>query len=140
MAYTTQAKIEALIPAPHLRDALDDDRDGVADTDLLDTVIANADNAVDAYLSGLYTVPFTTVPSAAAEASLMFACEAIYTRRLDALGLSERNPFKPRADFWRTRLEKIGNGELPLDNATDKEVVPGVAILDDVEVDESLRG
>jgi len=36
-------------------------------------------------------------------------------------------------------LEKIGNGELPLDADTTPEVVPGASILTDVDVDDTLR-
>jgi len=35
MSYCTQAQIETTIPAPVLNDALDDDRDGTADTGVL---------------------------------------------------------------------------------------------------------
>lgn len=58
MPYLTQSEIQVAIPAPHLIDALDDDADGVADAALLDTIIASASNAVDAYLASIYTVPF----------------------------------------------------------------------------------
>ena len=139
MAYTTQAKIQALVPAPHLIDALDDDRDGQSDDGLLDQIIANSDNAIDAYLQGLYTVPFSPVPAACAEASLVFSCEQIYSRRIDAFGRGNLNPFTARANFWRTRLEKIGNGELPLDADTAADVQPGASILEDVDIDDTFR-
>jgi phage gp36-like protein len=113
MAYTTQSQIESAIPAQHLNDALDDDRDGAADAGVLDQVIASADQAVDAYLGGLYTTPFASPPAAVQEASFIFACERIYDRRQ----ILEKNPFRDRADAWRSRLEKIGAGKLPLDAA-----------------------
>lgn len=139
MSYTTQAAIQALVPPAHLRDALDDEASGMDNPTQLAQVITNADNDVDAYLAGIFTVPIDPVPAVCASASLIFACETIYARRIDSLGLSDRNPFKARADFWRSRLQKIGNGELPLDNATEKEVVPGFAILEDMTVDTSLK-
>jgi phage gp36-like protein len=136
MSYTTETKIQTLIPAAHLTDALDDDRDGLADDGLLDTIIATAANAVDAYLSGLYTVPFSTPPAVVQEAALIFCCEAIYARRLTE---ADKNPFTARANVWRDRLQKIGAGLLPLDAATAKPNTPGAVITEAVSVDETLR-
>lgn len=136
MAYTTQEKIQTLIPAQNLTDALDDDRDGSADDGLLDTIIETAANAVDAYLAGLFTVPFTTPPAPIQEAALIFACEMVYARRL---GLDEKNPFTVRANVWRERLQKIGAGQLPLDAATEKPNTPGAAITEAVSLDDTLR-
>lgn len=112
MPYTTQAEIEAEIPALFLRRALDDDGDGSADDGVLDQVIANAGRAVDAALEGLYTVPLDPVPAVAREAAFIFTCEAIYNRRRQHN--DERNPYTDRANTLRTKLERIGKGELPL--------------------------
>ena len=134
MAYTTQTDIETTIPAPHLVDALDDDRDGVADASKLDEVIAVADNAVDAYLAGIYTTPFATPPAAVKEAAFVFACELIYDRRR-----ATPNPWKERADFWRTRLEKIGNGDLPLDANEAREFDPGKEVTETMATSGTFR-
>ncbi len=135
MAYTTQSEIETKIPAQHLVNALDDDGDGNADTGVLTAIIESAGNAVDAYLAGLFTVPFVTVPAPCREAAFVFACETIYDRRQ----ILEKNPFKDRADFWRKRLEAIGKGEIPLDAAQTKAYTPGASILEDADVDGSMR-
>lgn len=134
MSYCTQAEIETRIPAPHLNDALDDDRDGTADEGVLTAIIASADNAVDAYLAGLYDVPIAPAPAPCKEASLIFACEAIYDRRQ----IVERNPFTARANFWRQRLQDIGDGKLPLDAATVKTFTPGAAVTEDARIDGSM--
>jgi phage gp36-like protein len=137
MAYTTEEKIQTLISPSDLTDALDDDRDGSADDGLLDAIIAMASNAVDAFLSGLYTVPFPDpAPTVVQEAALVFSCEAVWARRLNA---DQKNPFLARANYWRDRLQKIGNDELPLDAATDKPNTPGAVITESVDVDETLR-
>jgi phage gp36-like protein len=135
MAYVTQAQIQTAIPAPHLVDALDDDRDGTADASLLDEIIAKAGLAVDAYLGSIFEVPFATPPSAVKEAAFIFACELIYDRR----EAGEKNPFRSRANTWRERLEKIGSGELPLDAATDRTFEPGAAITETAVIDSSTR-
>lgn len=135
MAYTTQAAITAKIPALHLNAACDDDGDGQADTGVLTEIIAGAANAVDAYLAGLFTVPFADpAPAVCAEAALLFACETVYDRRQ----IVENNPFRTRAEFWRTRLEAIGKGEIPLDASLDKAYTPGAAITEDMSVDDTM--
>lgn len=132
MSYLTQARIETAIPAAHLRDALDDDGDGQADATLLDEIIASAANAVDAFLAGLFTVPFADpAPAPVAEAAFIFACERIYDRRQ----ILEKNPFADRADFWRKRLEAIGKGEIPLDASQTKATTGGASVTETVKVD-----
>lgn len=136
MSYTTQQRIATAIPAPHLVDALDDNQDGLADDGLLDEIIASASQAVDALLAGAYTVPFApgSVPPVAAEASFIFACERIYDRRQ----ATDKNPFRDQADKWRDRLEKIGNGDLPLDSTVDSSAA-GVAVTESATVNGSMR-
>lgn len=135
MAYTSQSAISAKIPLQHLNDACDDDGDGSADSGVLDSIVAGAGNAVDAYLAGLYPVPFlTTIPAVCSEAALVFACETVYDRRQ----ILDKNPYKERADFWRDRLEKIGKGGLPLDASQEKEYTPGAAITEAVSVDGTM--
>jgi phage gp36-like protein len=135
MSYCTQAQIETAIPATHLNDALDDDRDGAADADVLANIISSAEQAVDSFLAGLFAVPFITPPAPVKEAAFVFACERIYDRRQ----ILEKNPFKDRADFWRKRLEQIGAGELPLDSATDAAFTPGAVVTENAVVNGTMR-
>ena len=115
MSYTSQAAIEAEIPASHLIEALDDDRDGQIDTLVLSQILANADAEVNACLEGLYATPFADeIPACCAAAALALACEAIYSRRQ-----VERNPYSDRAAQWRGRLARIGAGDLPLSAAVE---------------------
>lgn len=135
MAYTTQSEIETKIPPQHLVDALDDDGDNAADPGLLANIIASASNAVDAYLAGLFPVPFVDpAPAVCREAAFVFTVEAIYDRRQ----IFDKNPFRDRADFWRKRLEAIGKGEVPLDASQVKAYTPGAAVTEDVSIDESM--
>ena len=134
MPYVTQTQIQTAIPPQHLTDALDDDRDGVADADQLDAVIAQSSQAVDGLLSGLFTVPFDDpAPAPVAQAAFIFACELIYARR----GV-EKNPFTAQANQWRDRLEKIGAGKMPLDAAVEKVVSPGASVIEDAAIDVSM--
>lgn len=131
MSYVTQSQIQTAIPAQHLNDALDDDRDGTADADVLTDIISSAEQAVDAFLAGLYEVPFLSPPAPVKEAAFVFACERIYDRRQ----VDEKNPFRSLADAWRTRLEKIGTGELTLDAASEKAFTRGALVSEDASVD-----
>lgn len=111
MAYTTQAKIEALIPPAFLVDALDDDRDGVADAGVLDAVIAAGDTRIDGYLGQRYETPLSPVPALVADASLTFALAALYRRRSVA---DEANPWAEREKTMEAKLGRIGAGDEPL--------------------------
>lgn len=134
--YVTQARIETAIPGPHLVDALDDDRDGQLDPEVLGEILASASEAVDAFLCGLFTVPFPDpAPAPVKEAAFIFACERIYDRRQGM----DTNPFKARADFWRERLATIGKGEAPLDATITQSFPPGAAITEAPVIDGTMR-
>jgi phage gp36-like protein len=135
MAYTTQARIETAIPAQHLVDALDDDGDGMPDGGVLTEILASADQAVDAFLAGLFAVPFVApAPAAVCEAAFVFACERIYDRRQ----ILDKNPWSGRADDWRKRLEEIGSGKLALDAGLEKSFTPGAVVTETARVDGSM--
>lgn len=135
MAYVTRSRLETAIPPAHLRDALDDDRDGAEDPQLLDEVIASASNAVDAFLAGLFPVPFVDpAPAAVAEAAFVLACERIYDRR----GAGGENPWRKRADDWRGRLAEIGQGKRPLDAGRERSFTPGAMVVSRMSVDGTM--
>lgn len=136
MSYVTQNQIETAIPAQHLVDALDDDRDQVADAGKLDEVIAAASQQVDSYLESRYTVPFTTVPKKVAEAAFTFTCELLYQRR----GLfGDDNPWFKRAEAWRELLKKIGEGEGQITAGEGQAFTPGAAVTEDTVINDSMR-
>lgn len=110
--YTTTAAIEAKIPAPILDDALDDDHDGQRDPALLDAIIANATDAVDAMIGNRITLPLTTVPAAVRTAALWFVIEEIYGRR--QLDLPKNYATAIAAN--RAWLEQVRDGKQQLDN------------------------
>ncbi len=114
MPYIAASQIYAKIPQSKVNDALDDDNTG--DATLIATnlanVITNACNAVDAALAGRYPVPFGNPPAFVIEASLIFACEDLYSRREVN---DDQNPFKKQAKEYRARLERIRAREEALD-------------------------
>jgi phage gp36-like protein len=81
MAYTTTEAIQAKVPGPVLNDALDDNGDGLPDEGLLDQIIANAADAVDAMICNRVTLPLIEAPASVRNAALWFAVEEIYGRR-----------------------------------------------------------
>lgn len=134
MSYVTQAQIETAIPGPHLIDALDDNGDGQLDGDVLEALIASVSQAVDAFIAALYVVPVDPAPAPVREAAFVFACERIYDRR----GIDEKNPWRTRANDWRTKLDEMGSGARPLDGATPRSFAPGAAITSNTSVDTSM--
>jgi len=120
MAYTTQKAIQTVIPKPVLKDALDDNNDGLPDDGLLDQIIVTASNAVDALLAAHYDVPFPDpAPAMVQEAAFVFSCEIIYARR----ERDNPNPYTARANALRETLQKISQGILQLD-ATVTSAIP----------------
>lgn len=137
MPYTTRANILTLIPAQKLNDALDDDQDGAEDKGLLDALIAQVSGDIDGFLASIYPVPFPDpAPAKVAAAALIFVCEAIYARRLEA---DQTNPYKSRADIWRDQLEKVGHGIHELDAKQDRQNPPGAAVTETAVVNGTTR-
>lgn len=117
MAYVVKIDVTAKIPPQYLTEALDDDGDGAEDAGLFDQIVTTASNDVDGYLAGLFTTPFSDpAPAQVRAAALIFVCEAIYARRVNA---GESNPFKAQGNFWRERLQQIGDRKLPLDSGAE---------------------
>ena len=133
MPYVTRQQVESKLPPPILIEALDDDGDGNEDQGQFNNIVATAAQEVDAYLAGLYTVPFADpAPAKVCEAALCFVLEAIYGRRATGGDARNPNPWKTQAKFWRDHLQKVGNRELPFDAAIDKAFTPGAVIVDDM--------
>jgi phage gp36-like protein len=115
MAYTTRAKINAIVPAAVLLQCLDDDGNAVEDTGLFDTIVAAAQEKIDAILDGACSVPFAdgSVPAAVQEACKVFVLDLLYRRKGNA---DSANPWAGQAKLWEERLWRIAAGELPIDS------------------------
>ena len=126
MAYISQSDLEAHIPPQFIVEALDDDRDGVADSGLWEKLAAAVDRAINSRLAPRFSVPFAApVPDLVAEAALVFAGEMVFRRRGVA---DEANPWAEQAGAMRTRLERIGRGDEELTAGTTA-ARPGGAII-----------
>ena len=137
MPYVTRQQLETEIPAPHLADALDDDAAGGEDADRFEALAQKAGDAVDAFVSSVYSTPFAEpVPPAIKEAAFVFAGELVYARR----GVSaELNPFAKRANDWRATLKLIGARKLPLDANIVQAFNPGALISEPATIDGTTR-
>ena len=107
MAYTTQNDLLGLIPQPFMVQALDDNKDGLADDGAWDSVAAEAARKVDAILGRAYRVPFAApYPDLVVEASNVFAAERLYRRG----GFADSvNPWKDEAARLSEALNKAAD-------------------------------
>lgn len=128
VVYTTLDQVQAKLPYDFIVEALDDDKDGLADDAVWDLVAADAADQVDARLGQRYATPFTTdnLPAPAKSASLLFVLETLYQRR--GYGTQENNPFLLSARAARAELEKIGSGEKQM-SPTAQRPRPSVAVF-----------
>lgn len=127
MAYITQADLYGELPQAIVTDALDDDRNGAADTAVATLVCDGASEQVDSYLAIRYTVPLATPPALVLRAAKVFALETLYRRRE-----IKDFPLAAECKALRERLQLIATGKLPLDAATEQVAAPGAVISDDL--------
>lgn len=112
--YTTLDQVKAKLPADFLLEALDDDKDGITDTDVWQAVAEDAADQVDARLGKRYAVPFDplALEPIVKSSSLIFVLETLYQRR--GYGSETDNPYLVSARAARRELNQIGDGEVPL--------------------------
>jgi hypothetical protein len=115
MAYITQTELAYALSATSYTAIFDQDNDGVADTVVVDAVIARASGMVDAWISPVYAGPFpiaqTPVPAMIRELTVQYALAIAYERRPDVtrtLQGSQANDTDrwARADKMGERLQK----------------------------------
>lgn len=129
MAYCTRADIEVLVSSETLRQLTDDSSAGDVDNDIIDACIAAADETVDGYLRGRYTVPLTTdpVPRVVMGISRDLTLYELFSRKGEG-GVPEI--FSSRKNDAMKKLKDIAGGDLVLGLAA-SDAQLGVAILVD---------
>lgn len=139
MSYVSQLDIQNYVDAVNLQAFVDDWAQGVegqsAQSAQLDSICSIASNNVDAYVSSIYATPFVNPPATVKAAAAIFAVEILYQRRLTP---QEKNPFSAQANIWRERLQKIGAGELPLDEGLNRGFSPVVFGLNKSKVNTNI--
>lgn len=118
--YLALTDLEGSIPAQFLVQALDDNNDGVIDAPVWAKVLADAQEEVDSFLEGRFTLPLviTPLPKIFKRAAMAFACELLYRRRATP---DETNPWKKQADALRKTLGMIRDGTLKLSATPDSD-------------------
>ena len=111
MSYIAETDLDEYISEKSLIQLTDDGRTGAVDSDITAECIAGAEDEVNGYLSGLYTVPITgTVPGLVTEASVVLACRRLYVRRG-----SIPAAFQTQVEDTMSLLTKIAEGKIKLD-------------------------
>jgi hypothetical protein len=128
MAYVTKTQLLTVISANDYNTWFDD-----LNTQDQTTIEANFANAasfastqVDAYLAGIYDVPFATPgPVACQAAALAFLCEMLYSKRYTP---NQVNPWSERAARYRAILEDIRENGSGLDHTIDRDFDVGFVV------------
>ena len=123
--YCSLTQVESRVPHDLVVQALDDNRDGQIDGEVLLAWEQSVDGEIDGILGQRYAVPFTAVPAVVASAALILRCEALYQRRGVA---TDQNPFASQASDIRKKLDRIGRGADPLTPDTAKARPSGTII------------
>ncbi len=108
--YCTQSDLETRFGAEEILELTDRDADGVVDTGVLSTAIADAGNVIDTYVSKRYDLPLAETPAALTK----IACELV---RYDLH--KEDPPVRVEAAYKSSMamLRDIGAGRALLDIA-----------------------
>jgi hypothetical protein len=125
MAYVCYTDVQGKIPPKFLIQALDDDLDGQPDPGLFDLIASQVSTDIDGRLGQRYAVPFSApLPAIVSSAALIFACEAVYARRVTP----EQNPWMGQGNSFRSKLDRIGQGLEPLTPELQRKA-PSVSVI-----------
>lgn len=108
--YSTQSDLETRIDPQLLRALADDDADGLADTDVVDAAIADADSLIDTYLRARYTVPLSPAPDAVRSISASVAIYFLLTRRREIVPSEHQKRYEAAIRL----LDHLARGEIAL--------------------------
>lgn len=114
MSWLTNADIEARVQEAVLLDLADDDASGVADTDVMSAVRADAEGEVEAALASRYVVPFTAAEPVLVEMGAVIAIHRLYLRR----GADSPAHVKEAFEAAHALLSKIVAGQAHLTSAS----------------------
>jgi phage gp36-like protein len=120
MAYSSLDDIKDVIPEGFIIQLTDDAGAGSIDTQKVSKAIADADEVIDGYLRGRYTLPLPAVPSLIRKLSVDLAVFNLYSRRPE---LAMPETVMVRYNSAIKMLEGIQKGVITL-GAVDFEPVP----------------
>lgn len=111
MAYTTKAGILKQLSEAELIQLTDDAGAGSVDDDIVDESIDDADDEIDGYLGGRYTVPLSApVPGMISKISVDIAIYNLYARRADSIPEIRKERYENAIAF----LKKVAEGRISL--------------------------
>jgi phage gp36-like protein len=108
--YATKSDLEKRLGADILVSLADDNRDGVADDDIINAVLNQASSRMDLFLCGRYAVPLTYVPSIITETCVSLAVPLLFVRRREEI-TKEHVSLQEAAD---NMLNSLKSGEISL--------------------------
>lgn len=111
MAYHTLDELKMQIPEADVVALTDDADAGSVGTTVTTAAAQSAQDVIDAYLAGGYTLPLETVPGIVREISIALACHWLYFRRMPK-GIPEAVEAKRRNAM--DLLQHIMDGKLKL--------------------------
>lgn len=112
MSYTTQTKIEALIPRRYLTQAFDVNGEGQVEPDTFAALLAHVDDEINGTIGpAVDYADLASTPAILTAAATVLACELIYARAGVA---GDANPWADKAADMRAMLGKIGAGTMAL--------------------------
>lgn len=130
--YFIMSDLAAELPGKFLIQALDDDKDGLADSEVFASIQSAVKNEIDGKLEQKYDVAqFGANPPALVRSiALTLACETLYRRR----GIDEKNnPYTQRAKDARKKLDAIAKGDQLLYPKAKKANQSGAVIGEDAK-------
>lgn len=83
MPYCTLEDIKKAIPEENLIQTTDDEGFGVVNVERVDEAINSADQLIDGYLRGRYTLPLNPIPGLIKKLSIDLAIFYVYSRRFE---------------------------------------------------------
>lgn len=124
MAYIGLSDVTNILDSVNLAGMTNDygSNGGAINMTVFNNICQMASDNADALVSSIYPVPFNNPPpQKIRNASLIFAAEMLYQRRLTP---EDKNPMKHQADFWRETLKQINLGQLSLDESYNRGFSP----------------
>lgn len=124
MPYTTTIEITKVIQTATLAQLTNDAGGSTVDQPNIDKAIADADEVIDGYLRGRYSLPLSSVPTLIGKISTDISIYNIYSRRPERLDINEivKARYKDAIDS----LVKIQKGTITLGIAGTLTPEPGV--------------
>ncbi|HDH51223.1 MAG TPA: DUF1320 domain-containing protein [Nitrospirae bacterium] len=122
MAYCTLTEIKDRIPEENLIQLTDDDNRGIVDQGKVDAAILDADEVIDGYLRGRYTLPLSPVPALLNKISIDIAVFNLYSRKLE---FEMAEVIKDRHKNALKLLTQIQSGTVTLGTASGETPEPG---------------